>query len=55
MRRAFMLKFDQNTRLAIGLVTVYYNEGYEIWCGPDGWGYLHGVIDHFDKTVSGLS
>jgi putative transposase len=24
-----------------------------IWCGNDGWGYLHGVIDHFDKTLLG--
>jgi putative transposase len=25
----------------------------QIWCGCDGWGYLHGVIDHFDKTLVG--
>jgi putative transposase len=25
----------------------------QIWCGRDGWGYLHGVIDHFDKTLVG--
>lgn len=24
-----------------------------IWCGSDGWGYFHGVIDHFDKTLLG--
>ena len=24
-----------------------------IWCGEDGWGYLHAVIDHFDKTLLG--
>jgi putative transposase len=24
-----------------------------IWCGQDGWCYLHGVIDHFDKTLLG--
>lgn len=24
-----------------------------IWCGSDGWAYLHGVIDHFDKTLLG--
>lgn len=25
----------------------------QIWCGRDGWGYLHAVIDHFDKTLLG--
>ena len=24
-----------------------------IWCGNDGWGYLHAVIDHHDKTILG--
>lgn len=24
-----------------------------IWCGQDGWAYLHGVIDHYDKTLLG--
>jgi putative transposase len=24
-----------------------------IWCGEDGWGYLHAVIDHYDKTLLG--
>src|SRR5690606_9460030 len=24
-----------------------------IWCGSDGWGYLHAVIDHYDKTLLG--
>lgn len=24
-----------------------------IWCGSDGWAYLHGVIDHYDKTLLG--
>lgn len=24
-----------------------------IWCGEDGWAYLHGVIDHYDKTLLG--
>jgi putative transposase len=24
-----------------------------IWCGRDGWGYFHGVIDHYDKTMLG--
>jgi len=24
-----------------------------IWCGADGWGYFHGVIDHHDKTLLG--
>lgn len=24
-----------------------------IWCGDDAWGYLHAVIDHFDKTLIG--
>lgn len=24
-----------------------------IWCGRDGWGYFHGVIDHYDKTLLG--
>lgn len=26
-----------------------------IWCGQDGWGYFHGVIDHFDKTLLGYT
>lgn len=26
-----------------------------IWCGADGWGYFHGVIDHFDKTLLGYT
>jgi putative transposase len=26
-----------------------------IWCGNDGWGYFHGVIDHFDKTCIGYN
>ncbi len=26
-----------------------------IWCGTDGWGYFHGVIDHHDKTLLGHS
>lgn len=25
----------------------------QIWCGEDGWGYMHAVIDHYDKTVLG--
>lgn len=25
----------------------------QIWCGNDGWGYLHAVIDHYDKTLLG--
>lgn len=24
-----------------------------IWCGEDGWAYLHAVIDHYDKTLLG--
>lgn len=24
-----------------------------IWCGEDGWGYFHGVIDHHDKNLLG--
>lgn len=24
-----------------------------IWCGEDGWAYLHGVIDHYDKMLLG--
>lgn len=24
-----------------------------IWCGSDGWGYLHAIIDHFDKSILG--
>jgi len=24
-----------------------------IWCGADGWAYLHAVIDHHDKTLLG--
>lgn len=24
-----------------------------IWCGEDGWGYMHAVIDHFDKELLG--
>ena len=24
-----------------------------IWCGEDGWAYLHAVIDHYDKTRLG--
>jgi putative transposase len=24
-----------------------------IWCGNDAWGYLHAVIDHYDKTLLG--
>ena len=27
----------------------------QIWCGNDGWGYLHAVIDHFDKTLLGYN
>lgn len=27
----------------------------QIWCGTDGWGYFHGVIDHYDKTMLGYS
>ena len=26
-----------------------------IWCGQDGWGYLHAVIDHYDKTILGYN
>ncbi len=26
-----------------------------IWCGEDGWCYLHAVIDHYDKTLLGYS
>ena len=26
-----------------------------IWCGEDGWAYLHGVIDHYDKTLLGYN
>lgn len=26
-----------------------------IWCGADGWGYFHGVIDHYDKTLLGYT
>lgn len=26
-----------------------------IWCGSDGWGYLHGVIDHHDKNLLGYT
>lgn len=26
-----------------------------IWCGEDGWAYLHGVIDHHDKELLGYS
>lgn len=26
-----------------------------IWCGADGWGYFHGVIDHYDKTMLGYT
>jgi putative transposase len=25
----------------------------QVWCGNDGWGYLHAVIDHYDKTLLG--
>lgn len=25
----------------------------QIWCGTDGWGYMHAVIDHYDKTLLG--
>jgi putative transposase len=25
----------------------------QIWCGEDGWGYMHAVIDHYDKTLLG--
>lgn len=24
-----------------------------IWCGEDGWAYMHAVIDHYDKTLLG--
>ena len=24
-----------------------------IWCGENGWGYFHGVIDHYDKELLG--
>ncbi len=27
----------------------------QIWCGSDGWGYMHAVIDHYDKTLLGYS
>lgn len=27
----------------------------QIWCGEDGWGYMHAVIDHYDKTVLGYN
>jgi len=26
-----------------------------IWCGNDGWCYLHGVIDHHDKNLLGYT
>ena len=26
-----------------------------IWCGSDGWCYLHGVIDHHDKNLLGYT
>lgn len=26
-----------------------------IWCGEDGWCYMHGVIDHYDKTLLGYN
>ncbi|MFN3453652.1 MAG: IS3 family transposase [Pseudobdellovibrio sp.] len=27
----------------------------QIWCGTDGWGYMHAVIDHYDKTLLGYN
>lgn len=27
----------------------------QVWCGNDGWGYLHAVIDHYDKTLLGYN
>lgn len=46
----FSLKVEATKSNALWGIDMTY-----IWCGEDGWCYLHGVIDHFDKVLIGYN